>query len=99
MSFILSDGWKISVIIKFSIKKIYPDVWRTLYPDRGKMKPQIKGQTNQWPKEKGQKYKKKRSTRPAAELWKMKFNAPIEHTPILYINVKRKMGTFKLMMP
>jgi hypothetical protein len=25
--------------------------------------------------------------------------APIEHTPILYINVKRKMGTFKLMMP
>jgi hypothetical protein len=34
--------------------------------------------------------------RPAAELWKMKFNAPIEHTPILYINVKRNMGTFKL---
>jgi hypothetical protein len=45
---------------------------------------------------KGQKYKKKRSTRPAAELWKMKCNAPIEHTPILYINVKRNMGTFKL---
>ena len=37
--------------------------------------------------------------RPAAELSKMKFNAPIEHTPILYINVKRKMGTFKLVMP
>jgi len=28
----------------------------------------------------------------------MKCNAPIEHTPIIYINVKRKMGTFKLMM-
>jgi hypothetical protein len=37
--------------------------------------------------------------RPVAELWKMKFNATVEHTPILYINVKRKMGTFKLMMP
>ena len=37
--------------------------------------------------------------RPAAELWKMKFNTPIKHTPILYINVRRKMGNFKLMMP
>jgi hypothetical protein len=30
---------------------------------------------------------------------KWRSRAPIEHTPIIYINVKRKMGTFKLMMP
>jgi hypothetical protein len=52
------------------------------------MKPQIKkGQINQWPKEKGQKYKKKRSTRPAAELCPFKFskifNNLIAHVTVL----------------